>query len=291
MAIDTTRPRLFVPAPTPAPLPYGLLSVADERTPTDPHAQLGVQFEPLHGLTGGIATINADGTQSGSLSAEDFTVEDTALGLPYNGTFPTVYTNPFLIFAGVTAKPIGHTVEELQDRATAKLAMGAQYWIEQGLWVGSSGGHHLAASTTTTLGGGSPVTVQQGIGLLEEWIGNQLGAQGVIHASRKCGPALWNEVRATGNKLMTAVAGTPVALGTGYRNTAPGDAAANTNVGWLYATGPVVVHRSDVQLREVPSGQKTTLNQNITTVYATEIVSVGFAPGTSQVAAAVPVSL
>lgn len=285
MTIDTTRPRLFIPAPSLAQLPYGLLSVANEVTPNDPHAQLGVQYETLSGLSGALAGLDELGALQGTLSpTESFDSSTPA------GSLPTIYTNPFLAYAGVQAHPVGHTPEELQARASAKLALAAGYLVEQALWSGSaSSNDHLNAASTTDLTptAGTATNIDLGIGLLEQWIGENVGAQGSIHAGRILGGSLWNQVHAQGTRMLTTL-GTPVAFGSGYDGSGPSGATKATpdaGTTWLYATGPVTVVRSEVGYTHVPPAQATSYaNQAVlTTVYATEIISVGFESGVAAV--------
>ena len=49
-----TNARQYVPAPSFTPAPYGLLTTlaGRVRTPTEPHWQLGVTYEPLCGAGG-----------------------------------------------------------------------------------------------------------------------------------------------------------------------------------------------------------------------------------------------
>lgn len=283
MAIDTTRPRLSITAPTLSPLPFGLLSVANELTPSDVHAQLGVQYETLSGVVGSLAGLDAHGALSGTLSPNE-----TFSGTTPAGVFPTIYTNPFLTYAGVQAHIVGHTIEEIQDRATAKLALNAGRLIEKALWSGTaSSNDQLNAATTTVLNPtpGTAVPIQYGLGLLENWLGNIVGAQGLLHAPRTASGSLWNLVHVAGNRQLS-VLGTAVSFGAGYDGTGPTgatNAAPAAGTTWLYASGPVTVVRSQVGYSTVPPAQKTDLSHNLATVYATEIVSVAFESGAAAV--------
>jgi hypothetical protein len=273
----TARPRPTVSAPTLSPLPFGLLTVAAEETRSDPHAQFGVQFEPASGVTGGVVGLDINQVPTGALTPETFGGT--------NDHFPTLFTEPFLIYAAVQGRFQGYSIGEIQERANAKLALTASRWIERGLYTGASGGVRLNAGTATSLSA-TPVSAARGLGLIQQWISDTVGAQGVLHLPPVAAPALNDHLAASGPRMLTRL-GTPVAVGAGYLNTAPGGAAAAAGVAWLYATGPVQVNRSETQLRSVPDGQKADLVHGTATAYATEVVSVGFEAGV----AAVPISL
>lgn len=277
----TFRPRPTVSAPTLSPLPFGLLTVAAEEHRADEHAQFGVQYEPASGVTGGVVGLDVYQVPTGAMTPETVEVD---------GRWPTIFTDPFLIYDVVTGHfaPNSITIGELQARANAKLALNASRWIERGLHTAPAGYACLSAAGTTTLGGGA-VSASVGIGLLEQWIADTVGAQGVIHAPRLAISALTSRqlTDTTGPRLQTRDLDTPIAAGAGYLNTGPGAVSAAAGTAWLYATGPVLVNRAQPQLRAVPDGQKADLVHGAATAYATEVVSVGFEAG----AAAVLISL
>jgi hypothetical protein len=273
----SSRPRPTVAAPTLTPLPYGLLSVAAQEHRADPHTQFGVQYEPTSGVgPEGVVGIDVQQQPTGTLTAEVLADE-----------FPTIFTEPFLIFSVVTGKFFGRTIGEIQEFGDRRLAAHAGRFIERGLQTGPSGGPALAAAGTTQLAT-APVAPTVALGLVEEWIASTVGAQGVLHVPTIAIPRLaeHRQVAPSGAQMRT-VLGTPVAVGAGYRNVAPGDVPAAAGVAWLYATGPVLVNRSETLLRSVPDGEKADLVHGSATAYATEVVSVGFEGGV----VAVPISL
>lgn len=274
-------PRPLVPAPTAAPLEYGLLSVVADSVRMDPHTRYGVEYEPLSGTTGGTATITLPSQARGPMTPETFGVD----GDPTFGQLPLVQTAPFLIYAGVQAKPVGHTVEELQARAEAKLALQAGALIEAGLLLGPAGDYSdgLAAAGTTSLSA-TPVSPARAMGLLHRWMADTVGAKGVIHSPVDAVGALWAQTSIVGGKHVTRLS-VPVAYGAGYANVAPGGVAAADGVAWLYATGPLQINRAGVEKMPPSTGASMTLAANLSTVYAAEVVSVGYEAG----AVAVPV--
>lgn len=264
------RPRMTVSPNTPTPLGFGLLPCAVEQLRADPHARMGVQFEPGSGVRGGVVALDAlSQAPAGALVPEDYA--------DYEHGYPLVETDPFLIYDGVTAKPIGVTAEDLQKRAKDRLTRTAGHWIERGFLP------QLAASTTEKLVTAA-VDPDVAIGLLEEWLGDVVGAQGVIHVPRLAIGSLGKHVSASGTRQVTKL-GCPVAFGTGYRNVAPAalaDGEPSTPAAgevWVYATGPVQVNRSGVEaLAGGPLGGMH-YSSNTVTVFAGEVVSVGFEVG------------
>lgn len=95
------------------------------------------------------------------------------------------------------------------------------------------------------LNAGTPLPAKRALGILEAAAGDALrGGQAYLHVGREAQPFLPDLAR-DGNLLTTRV-GNLVVADAGYPGTAPGGADAADGVGWLYATGPVVVRRSAV---------------------------------------------
>src|SRR4051794_22692856 len=175
----SSRPRPTVAAPTLTPLPYGLLSVAASEHRADPHMQFGVQYEPTSGVgPEGVVGIDVHQSPTGPLTAE-------LLG----DEFPTIFTEPFLIYSVVSGKFFGRTIGEIQEFADRRLAAHAGRFIERGLQTGPSGGAALAAAGTVKLAPG-PLAPTVALGLLEEWIAGTVGAQGVLHVPTIAVPRL-----------------------------------------------------------------------------------------------------
>lgn len=259
------QPRLTVTAPTAVPLGYGLLPAAGEQLRPDAHARLGTQYEPVTGNTAGVSQITdpLSGAFTGPLVAEDYAA--------YPDGAPLVTTSPFLCWAGIKAKPVGTTVEELMARARAKLQLTAGWCIERGFYP------QLTAAASTTLAG-APVDPDIAIGLIEQWLADKVGAQGVIHAPRLAIGSIGKHTSASGNRQVTKL-GCPVAYGGGYQNLAPGGGAAAAGTVWVYATGPVLVNRSGIDSQPGTGPAGVDYPSNTATVFATEVVSVGYEVG------------
>jgi hypothetical protein len=104
----------------------------------------------------------------------------------------------------------------------------------------------LVGSDPTVLAAGAPQSPKAALGLLQAAAGRALrGQQVYVHAAPEVEPFLPDLTR-DGN-LLTTRRGNLVVSDAGYPNTAPGGADAADGVGWLYATGPVVVRRSPIE--------------------------------------------
>lgn len=144
----------------------------------------------------------------------------------------------------------GRTELEVTGLAREALQGGEQRKVEQKLWAG------LRANAVTVTPA-SPATfwgLCAGLGALEQVIAEQYGGIGVIHAPRYLlAPAVSIALaRREGDQLLDP-AGNPWAFGAGYDRKGPpiadppdADNLAPAGQIWLYATGPVVLRRSEV---------------------------------------------
>jgi len=95
------------------------------------------------------------------------------------------------------------------------------------------------------LNAGTPVPARRALGLIEAAVGDALrGQQAYLHTGRETQPILRDLYR-DGNLLTTRL-GNLVVADAGYPGTPPEGTAAADGIGWLYATGTVVVRRSTV---------------------------------------------
>lgn len=255
MAITTAR--LEVAPPVRTPLPYGLLSVAQTPTAASSHWELGVEFEPY------------------TCSRADITLESCPASGGVDKTPRDVLnlrgSNPFTVYSMAQCSSVGF-IDRADALATAVLTAGEARAVEREFWTGEHGvTPHLAEDTavvgadgeveqsaaTVLVSGG--VDVVEGIGRLEEALGDCYGNEGVIHVS----PAVlthmqaWNLVTKDGARLRSP-SGHLIAAGAGYPGTAPDGSGPPSGLRWAYATGAVFVFRSAVTLI---TGNAETLNR------------------------------
>lgn len=265
----------YVRAPIVTPRPYGLLSVV--QIPQDDvdkkHWQLGIEFQ---GDPCGPAATTLDPCPS---AGSGYAKPVTAHGLPARGA------QSFTVYAALDCTPVGGFWEESRERITAHLTNGEARAVEETFWTGGIDSPvtgvtypHLAANTAIYSDGLSPVLLQpaasvvvtgivdivEGIGLLEAALGTCFGGIGVIHAPLATLTHMAaNHIVAPRGGTMYTPGGTPVAFGAGYPGTSPAGATPATGNVWLYATGPVMMRRTEINVR---ADAKQSLNRSINTL-------------------------
>ncbi len=125
----------------------------------------------------------------------------------------------------------------------------------------------------TVLAAGAPQPPKVALGLIQAAAGRALrGQQVYLHAAPEVEPFL--DVTREGN-LLTTKRGNLLVSDAGYPNTAPGGTDAAAGVGWLYATGPVVVRRSPVERVGIGQGAVDTRSNRLD-LRATRVVAATF---------------
>jgi hypothetical protein len=166
---------------------------------------------------------------------------------------------------------------EWQRRAQVALEAYEHWAIEREFWTGAlrPDNPHLAQTTgTTTLNSGTAVSVRDGVARLEQAIADA-GGNGVIHMRPTVFSMLsaWDTVE---SDLTRGVArtqlGTVVVPGVGYTGSKPDGTAPTATNDWAYATGPVEVRRSEVQILPDTMSAATNRAQNFTTFRAERYV-------------------
>lgn len=214
----------LVEAPPVVPLPYGIFSVAEPRLTTDDHWRLGVQW------------------QSQACGATKITtgpcIEPEREGLTPDDYCSVSQYDPFTIYAYNDDAVIGHTLAEHQANAVQRLIATEQRSVEEQMW--SLLGTGATALTAVPAGNGGLV-----LGFLEQFLAQNYGGQGVLHMSRLVATYLWEYLEVQGGILVTKL-GTPVIAGAGYDNVIdpPG------NDFEIFASGPVVLYRGDIDTRQ-----------------------------------------
>lgn len=243
--------RLIVDNPASfTPLPYGLLSVAQQPPITSTHWLNGITYQVSCTNSGDTTfdeCINVTGsadTTPPPPSAKDNTTELTLRG-----------ATPFTVRVEFDCAPVGmDDARQIADRAFAQTA---SWQVERSFWTGLADGKkvvfpHLADTTEVTDSNGAlmqsvPVTgsatdVVCGLGFLENELANCYNGVGVIHVSRRVIPVLFahNLVEVRGPQLRTRN-GNLIVAGSGYPGTGPAGQTPTTCMSWMYATGAVFV--------------------------------------------------
>lgn len=269
----------LVPAPPATPPPHSLLRAADTTRDADPDWQKGLQYLP-----------EAPG---GYVAAAMCSMED----VDHRRDLPTAvdYEPVELRFYDPCETTFGYREQEVTDRLRRVADASESYGIARELWTGELAAAagltnaSLATSDPVILGGGTPLSPKRGLGLLEKAVGDALmGQQAFIHCARDARPYLW-ELDKQGNLLFTKV-GNAVVCDAGYPGSAPtGEADSPTDdVVWFYATGPVVVRRSELMFFGAADAEVIDTTNNTRVRTASKLFAATFDPA---VLFAVPVTL
>lgn len=230
----------YVAAPTPANLPFGIFSIATMVPESDPHWQMGVQWEPVACTATGIYS--------------DCTCNVPATAKTYRTGTPLVIATPFTVYGSFKCSPIGRQ-DDAFARAKAHLLSGEERSVEFAMATQTTHTSQALNSTNTvdtTPVPGTPVSVAQGVGILEAYIGANASGQGVILANRRDvtlmarDHVLLDPSKSDTNlntKLLTPVA----ALGGFDGKTGPSATAAGSGNSWLFALGGrPIIRRSEI---------------------------------------------
>ena len=135
--------------------------------------------------------------------------------------------------------PVGRSISEAQDRATANLLAGEQAAVEARFWT-------ELADATPLLGNVAGESVSTALGLLEAYIVTQTGGSGVIHVPRSLIPTLAeHNLISTSGQRMTTILGTGVSAGNYVGN--PSDLAdPPAGFGYMAVTPPLVGQRGEI---------------------------------------------
>jgi len=240
--MPTIAPAGLVAGAARIPLPFGLFSTFMLRPPESTDRwESGAAWQRLI----------CDPAQG--IGQQDCDDQTPTIGLPKvldrNGQGDDVAT-PFIIYGHFSCSPVGYSVARAQELAITHLIAREEARVEQAFWTGDLGNDpHLADDTETVTIGAAAVSVEQGLGALEEFNAKSYGAVGVIHMTRGTALAALGEslLETVGNstRLQTKL-GTPVAAGAGYPGTGPTGGAPVAGKPWLYISPAIFGYRSEI---------------------------------------------
>lgn len=171
---------------------------------------------------------------------------------------------PVTATAGAMCSAFGVTQAEAEAIALEQLTLGEQRVLEE--WFMRRGLSWYAATNDLTPLAGA-VHIVNGIGLLETWLAENYGGQGVIHAPIGTASllAMHTQIDLVSEETCpTTLAGNDVILGAGYTvNVGPVAAPGSGTVApageaWLYITPPMRIRRDARTLTQ--SGESQSIN-------------------------------
>ena len=183
---------------------------------------------------------------------------------------------PFVVEAEFSCSTFGFESSDYRQKALDAMDLVQSMAVEHEFWTGE-----LAAMDTTTDGGnpnrsldsgtaevvnptvGTAVSVEYGIALLEGAIARSGSYRGFIHGSRATIAVIADDLDNKGDVLKTSL-GNYVIAGSGYTGSGTGVTDDTNNLAWIYATGPVGVYLSDIDV--VPDNLSEAVDTRVNTV-------------------------
>jgi hypothetical protein len=254
---------------------YGLLSVITPFTPTDPHwAASGIEWED---------DLCGDGTQTfidNCFPASGFTK-------PSERNLDFCAADPFVAVGSFDFAPVGRPAGEAFEIARRRLLAWEGRQVEKTLWTGLSSNGNINPSFASgnnqcsiipvdvnVAGAVNPVVAMS---RLEAALSNEISCGGIIHVPYSLIPFLManKQIVVEGDSLYSPT-GNIVVVGSGYPGTGPANVAAVAGTAWMFATGPMLVARSNVMM--VPDAVAEGVNRKINniTVRAERFYSIGY---------------
>lgn len=255
---------------------YGLLSVVDPITPGDPHWMAGgIEWEDdLCGDT--------------TVSFIDECPPATGFTKPAERGLNFCHADPFIALGSFDCSTIGRDAGEAFEIARRRLLAWEGRQLERTLWTGVSANGPVTPSFAfgnpdcdilpedVSPGGAlDPITA---FALLEERLGDEIACGGIIHVPYGIVSYLLNAqllFNNGGNEYFSPT-GFRVVAGHGYPGSGPANAPAAAGETWIYATGPIVVARSNMFFTPENLSEAVNRQINNVTVRAERFYAAGF---------------
>jgi hypothetical protein len=179
----------------------------------------------------------------------------------------------FTILQGVTCTTASfYNPDEWINRARTSLEAREDWRLGYEFWTGAlqSANPHLTGTGVTSLNGGSATSVLNAVALLEQEIADK-GGDGVIHMRLAPFTQLslgYGGAVTVKSGVAYTQAGTKIVPSVGYPGLGPANASIATTIDWAYATGPIELRRSEVQVVPGSMSEATLREQNLTTFRA-----------------------
>lgn len=257
------------------PPKYGLLSAVTPFTPGDPHwAASGIEWED---------DLCGDGTES----FIDVCPPASGFTKPSDRDLIFCAADPFVVVGSFDCSPVGRPAGEAFEIARRRLLVWEGRQVERTLWTGVSANGDVSPSfafgnpdcgiVPEDLNPGGAVDPVTAISLLESALGDEIACGGIIHVPYALMPYLKanKQVEVEGDDIYSP-SGYRIVAGHGYPGTGPANVAAAAGEVWIFATGPMLIARSNVIM--VPDSVAEGVNRNINnmTVRAERFYSVGY---------------
>lgn len=157
---------------------------------------------------------------------------------------------PFGLYLPVSCSLMGVTEDELRSRARTVFEAVESEAVERELATGTiqPTNPYLGDTNADVLAAGAAQKPYVALALLEKAIA-ATGRKGIIHADPGVTTMWALALENDGSQLRTIANNTLVISGDGYLDLHPvGESAATATQGWAFATGPVLVNRSPIEV-------------------------------------------
>lgn len=269
------------------PPKYGLLASVTPTTVADPHWQSsGIEWEDF--LCGenleAFIDLCPTGIAPSGIADTDFVkaaVRDTVF----------CAADPFVVSGSYNCPPVGRPSGEAFEIARKRLIVWESHQVEEALWTGiaDSGDGPTLINPSFAFGNDEcdivPVDINPAgaldpvaaISAIEEALGDIVACGGTIHVPYRLVAYLsrFKLIREE-NGLYYTPSGFNVIAGHGYPGSGPGNVPAAPGETWIFATGPVLVVRSNIFNTPETLPQAVDRNLNNVIVRSERFYSVGF---------------
>lgn len=258
------------------PPKYGLLSSIDPITPSDSHWMAsGLEWEdPICGPQVEAFIDQCPPATGYSKPEDDFNM--------------FCHSDPFVVIGSYHCSPVGRPADEAFEIARQRLLTWESYRVERVLWTGitqdGEGVNPSFANGNTTCGiepedlsAAGAIDPVSAVALLEAELAERVSCGGTLHVpyGLMAYLAKHNLLIVDGDELYSPT-GFKIIAGHGYPGSAIGNDPAAAGTTWVFATGPMVIARSNVMM--VPDNVSESVDRliNNVTVRAERMYSVGF---------------
>lgn len=265
---------------------YGLLTAVEPITNVDPHWMAsGIEWEDFlcsPGITGFV-----DLCPSGIIPPSGVAPTDFVKPAERNNLF--CQADPFILVGSYKCPPVGRPADQAFEIARQRLLKWEERQLEQTLWTGTVAngtgfvnpsfafGNNQCGIVPIDLHPSGAVSLLQALSILETALGDTVGCGGIIHAPDGLAPYLQAQfqLEPLGDGYQTP-SGTQIVLGHGYPGSGPANIAAVAGELWVFATGPLVMVRSN--LFQTPDNIQEGFNRTINDVVvrAERFYAIGF---------------
>ena len=279
-------PGIIIPTDAAVKLPFGIESVASEIVEGDGRWEMGVVAQqPICGPASPYPSCFSFDPEGSPAPPEDSPGVKT-----FDEGIDTVENGAFAVYSGSLCTPVGGFWDRAMARSREGLITGRERALELEMATGTTRtGQFLTSADTVdvTPTPGTPVTLTQGIALLEEWAGANSAGRGALLGNRRDILMAASDhviVEPTpGQQTLFTFLNTPVAALSGFDGrTGPDGEPAGDGEAWLFMLGSQPrIWRSGII--EIPRDESVELGFNNQYALTEQVFNYAWQCGTAAV--------